>query len=202
METLEELQDLSKENATLLGNCNKRITKGQDKVKQLAEEIHILDTVNSFFTKTVESKVTDTKHQIEDIINTGLRFIFEGEITLRLDTLERRGRTEFILNVLNGEVEGLRETHGGGVLAVISFLFKTVIAVVFEHKRFLIYDETLTFVSKEYQEKVSEFISTMCKDMNFDIALISHQPLLNTYADIVYKATKSEKGYTNFVKHS
>ena len=50
-----------------------------DKSKQMTEDIEVLNEVNKFFTDGIDTKIRKVKHQIEDIINQGLTYIYKDD---------------------------------------------------------------------------------------------------------------------------
>ena len=171
-----------------------------DKSKQMTEDIELLNEVNKFFTDGIDTKIRKVKHQIEDIINQGLTYIYKDDsIKVSVDTVFKNNKTQFTIAIKDSKVEStnLEDSFGGGVLATVAFLFKVVVNILSKNEKFMVFDESLTFVSKHYQENLSSFIKKLCQDLDMTIVLVSHQPLLHSQADIVYEAQK-EANATNF----
>lgn len=170
------------------------------KSKQMTDDIEVLNEVNKFFTDGIDSKIRKVKHQIEDIINQGLTYIYKDDsIKVNVDTVFKNNKTQFTIAIKDSKVEStnLEDSFGGGVLATVAFLFKVVVNILSKNEKFMVFDESLTFVSKHYQENLSSFIKKLCQDLDMTIVLVSHQPLLHSQADIVYEAQK-EGNATNF----
>ena len=171
-----------------------------DKSKQMTEDIEVLNEVNKFFTDGIDSKIRKVKHQIEDIINQGLTYIYKDDsIKVSVDTVFKNNKTQFTIAIKDSKVEStnLEDSFGGGVLATVAFLFKVVVNILSKNEKFMVFDESLTFVSKHYQENLSSFTKKLCQDLDMTIVLVSHQPLLHSQADIVYEAQKEDNA-TNF----
>lgn len=86
------------------------------------------------------------------------------------------------------------------MITIISFLFKVVINLVHKNERFFVFDESLNFVSRHYQEPLSAFIKAICDELDITIVLVTHQPLLADKADMIYEAYESKDGSTKFLK--
>ena len=160
---------------------------------QLKLDLDLMDLVNQYFTNQIKERIQTAQHQIEDIINQGLSFIYRDDsIKVTVSTEVKANKLNFIINVSDPKItsSNLEETFGGGVLATIAFLLKVITNVLHKNENFMIFDESLTFVSKHYQENLSSFIKKLCNDLNLTLILISHQPLLHSQADIVYEAYK------------
>lgn len=159
------------------------------KRKQATEEsLAILEQVNLFLASAVKDKINSTKHQLESLVNQGLQYIFNEDIRIEIASDFKNNKTIFSLKVLKGNLNsGRTEDFGGGVLAVIAFLLKVSATLITKTERLLVFDESLTFVSAEYQEALSQFIHQICQQLGFTIILIAHQPLLAKHADTIYQ---------------
>ncbi|EJF06161.1 hypothetical protein ThvES_00017680 [Thiovulum sp. ES] len=167
-------------------------------ITKTESEISLLVKTSEFFYTTIETRVTSLSHKIEHIINSGLSYIYGESFNLKIQSRKRGKRQEFFIELTKNGVTGLSEKHGGGVLAVVSLLFKIVFISILKHNKLSIFDESLSFVSKEYQLRLSEFLNKLSKDMGLSIVVISHQPLLSEYATKVYVSQKDRNNHTKF----
>ena len=192
----DKLQSLEKQAIYLQGQIDMQklgLNSLLNKSNELTYELEILDEVNQFVSQAINKKVIKVKHQIEDIINKGLAFVYKDDfINITVDTEFKNNRTQFKVSISDAKVTSanLEESFGGGVLATVGFLFKVVTNILLKNERLMVFDESLTFVSKHYQENLSTFIRELCADLDLTLVLISHQPLLHSQADLVYEAYK------------
>lgn len=163
-------------------------------IQRLMSEVSILESCATFFNKTIELKVDEVSTKIEDIINKGLAYIYGADYRFKLHKSIKRNKTTFSFELCNIEtgVAGFEETHGGGIMALISFLFRIVVIAILNKPRLIMLDETLSAVSIEYQEKLSNFIKQIADDMGFVIIIISHQPTLAEKSNIQYIVSKAQ----------
>lgn len=173
----------------ILSDQNKKLN---NEIGALINEISVLDSCATFFNKTIELKVDEVSSKIEDIINKGLAYIYGADYRFKLHKSIKRNKTTFSFELCNIEsgVAGFEETHGGGIMALISFLFRIVVIAILNKPRLIMLDETLSAVSIEYQEKLSNFIKQIADDMGFTIVVISHQPTLAEKSHIQYIVSK------------
>jgi DNA repair ATPase RecN len=164
---------------------------------ELLEDLDVTKKANAVLSGLVSTRIVSVKDKIEKIINEGLSIIFDDAITIEINESVKRSKTEFSMNIKSGTFEGGQESFGGGVLSVIAFLLKVVTNLLARKAKLLVFDESLTFVSKEYQERLSVFIRKLCEDLDYTIVLISHQPLLSSMAHTRYLTVK-EKGETKY----
>lgn len=175
----------------ILSNQNKKLN---NEIGALINEISVLDSCATFFNKTIELKVDEVSSKIEDIINKGLAYIYGADYRFKLHKSIKRNKTTFSFELCNIEsgVAGFEETHGGGIMSLISFLFRIVVIAILNKPRLIMLDETLSAVSIEYQEKLSNFIKQIADDMGFTIVVISHQPTLAEKSHIQYVVSKAQ----------
>lgn len=190
---LKQLKDESlglEKSIEILSSQSKKLNS---EIDSLTNEISILESCATFFNKTIELKVDEVSTKIEDIINKGLAYIYGADYRFKLHKSIKRNKTIFSFELCNIEtgVAGFEETHGGGIMALISFLFRIVVIAILNKPRLIMLDETLSAVSIEYQEKLSNFIKQIADDMGFVIIIISHQPTLAEKSNIQYIVSKA-----------
>lgn len=160
-------------------------------IKSVEDRLLILDEANKFLAGMVSDRVLSVKDRLESLTNQGLEYIFgSSKVRVSIESEFKNNKTIFSLRIRKQGVDtdGVVESFGGGLLSVIAFILKIVAVVLVENRRFLILDESLSMLSDEYQEPMSKFIATLCKELDFTIVLIAHQPKLSTYADVCYEA--------------
>ncbi len=164
-------------------------------------EIRILKEVIDYFSTTISGKIEEVQHTVEDLINKGLRYVFkQDEVGISLSTEFKNNKTQFIITLSDGQSSStnMLDSFGGGLVAIVSFLFKVVISIIHKNERFMVFDETLNFVSASYQPALSQFIRQLCEDMGVTIVLVTHQPIMADHAHVVYEAFEAKGGSTKF----
>lgn len=177
------------------------IKQSESKISQLTinmknaeEEVVILEKVNQFFQKVIEFKTETTRNFIKEVINDGLHYVFGEKIQIDITSAIKNNKITYSIAIINSDGElGTKESYGGGVLAVISFLLKLTIHYLDKQYPLIVLDESLTFVSENYQERLSLFIKEISEKFGYDVLLISHQPKLNTHANKIYEITKKNE---------
>lgn len=164
-------------------------------------EIEILKEVVSFFSGAITDKIEEVQHTVEDLINKGLQYVFQNDdIGIKLSTEFKNNKTLFVITLSDGKTDStnMLDSFGGGLVSIVSFLFKVIVSIINRNEKFMIFDETLNFVSIQYQEPLSKFIRQLCEDMGITLVLITHQPAMAEAADIVYDAYEAKGGSTKF----
>lgn len=177
------------------------IKQSESKISQLTvnmknaeEEVVILEKVNQFFQKVIEFKTETTRNFIKEVVNDGLHYVFGEKIQIDITSAIKNNKITYSIAIINSDGElGTKESYGGGVLAVISFLLKLTIHYLDKQYPLIVLDESLTFVSENYQERLSLFIKEISEKFGYDVLLVSHQPKLNTHANKIYEITKKNE---------
>lgn len=195
---LDKIEKLEQNQTALVNMLELELKSLDSSLNTRSENIEKLEKIQEYFNSVVEHRVNETMEKLKEVINTGIFYIFGDEIKIDIESKVKNNKTVFELSVIHGDISGLAEIHGGGVLSVISVLFKISILTLEKHRRFIVLDETLSAVSIEYQDKLSEFLKKLADKLDFTILLISHQPELSRASDVTYKTSSS--GFTEVVK--
>jgi len=170
-----------------------RVNGISSNIKNLGDEILTLEKVNQFFQEFILSQTHETKLFIESVINSGMAFVFGEDVyEMKIEEKAVGTKIERYINIINkiDDIEGQQESHGGGVLAVMSFLLKFVMSYKSNKFPMMVLDETFSFVSVQYQERLSEFLKSLCEKFNYSFVLVSHQDKLNVNSDVIYEINK------------
>lgn len=160
----------------------------KSEIAELNSKLLQLDDVNIYFQKNIAYLTEGTRGFIETVVNKGLTFIFGEGVSVEIVDKVQSNKTLYSLRVIDNKTgaDGLTDSHGGGVMAVVSFLFRFLVSVKTGLAPVLILDESFTFVSREYHERLSEFLRMLADEYKYDILLVSHQPALKEHANKVY----------------
>ena len=174
-------------------NLTNELNKNEKNIILKNVEINLLELLKNY-------KLESKKDFILNIINSALVTIFEDNIKIDIkQEVTKAGKIKYNIIFLQNEIEigknnELLETNGGGVLSIISFLFKILIGYLYSKNKFFIFDESFAQVSPQYREKLSLFLRNLSEQFRFTIVLVSQTEDLNTYAHVLYKVNyKYEK---------
>lgn len=193
-----------------INNIISLIEKDESTKIALEEELKQLELVHELLTKLKQFKMDSKKDFILKTINTALKDIFQKEIridieaTSNLDNGKINMKYDIILFQNDIEIarnEKLTESNGGGILSVISILFKMLVGFIYSDNKFYMFDESLSQVSEEFRPRLSKFLREFSEKQNFTIILVSHTKDLDTYAHTVYSLSGSYDKYQVPVLH-
>jgi DNA repair exonuclease SbcCD ATPase subunit len=137
------------------------------------------------------------QYHIEDVTSLALEGIFNEPYKIVLDFVERRGKTECdILFERNGERIDPMGSSGGGTVDVASFALRIASwSMQLPKKRnVIILDEPLRFLSKDNQERASEMIKQLSEKLKLQFIIVTHEPILTSYADKIFEVSISKRG--------
>ena len=178
-------------NESRLREAEGTLSSRMSSLQAMTTRMAVLTDVNEFFQKYIQFRTETTRKFIENIVNRGLSFIFQDNVRVEIVPEVKANKTYYDVVVIDDRkgVEGGWDSHGGGIMVVVSFIFRFVSRYLEKKYPIMVEDESMADVSYHYQERLSQFISQLCKELQCDLLLVSHQELLNTKADIIYDLT-------------
>lgn len=129
----------------------------------------------------------------EALANSAIKAVFDFPYTVEYSPDTGR----FMLNKGDYSTD-LASSEGGGLLAVISFVFGVYLLVKLGKRRILFMDEHFTQISSSYLPRFIEFLQVLCKDLGADILLVTHDQRID--ASMVDHAYLVEDGTASKIK--
>jgi len=171
----------------------------------LKEKIQIENIAINIIEMLKNYKLEYKKDIILDIINSALKDIFQDNIEINIEQeVKKTGIKYNIVFYQNGvqiaKNEELLESNGGGVLSVISVLFKILIGFFYSGNKFFIFDESFAQVSPEYRERLSKFLRKFAQHYDFTIILVAQTSDLSEHAHISYKVNYEYENINENIK--
>ena len=182
---------------------NKITNDIHDKNKQKDEQtikITKFEKAHELLSRLKQFKMDSKKDFILTTINTALLDIFGEDITIDIeansttDSGKLNMKYDIVLYQNKIEIarnEDLTDSNGGGVLSIISILFKILVGYIYSNNTFYMFDESLSQVSEDYRPRLSKFLRNFCDKYGFTIILVSHTEDLDIHANLIYKLDAS-----------
>lgn len=129
--------------------------------------------------QTVAESVQEKAHrQIAGVVSRCLQTVFgEEAYEFRIEFVQKRGRTEARLCfVRDGKELDPLSAAGGGTVDVAAFALRIACLMLSRPKRrrLLVADEPFRFVSAGYRETINEMLTSLSKELNLQIILVTH----------------------------
>lgn len=163
----------------------------EDEILKLETDSTILDKVANLFKHLLDVLLDKKKKDIEQLVTFGLNSVvtdqdlkFHIDIESKYNTVHTNFRTEHV-GVMDGDV---LDNFGGGIVNIQSFLLRIITLFQANLSPYLILDESFSNLSEEYIENCSNLLKSLCDQLGLTIFMVTHQPLMLSYADKVYKA--------------
>lgn len=120
------------------------------------------------------------KDGFETLVTHALRFIYSEGYSFQLEFGRRGNLQELNFNIKTPDFEEYAsplDTSGGGILDIVSLTLRAVLLEVSVPKidGFLMLDESLKHLSKEYISNASQFLNELNKRLGRQIIFITHQ---------------------------
>jgi len=180
--TLGEIENLEREDIII----QEKILASKKLIVLKNIETQIIESLKNY-------KLENKKDFILNVINTAITDIFQDNIRIDIEQeITKAGKIKYNIVFYQNDIqiaknEELLETNGGGVLSIISVLFKILIGYIYSKNKFYIFDESFSQVSPEYRERLSLFLRNLAEEYNFTIVIVSQTGDLNTHAHMLYK---------------
>ena len=173
-----------------------QVAETETEIRQLEDEETLLVLVATLIRKLIDGEVTDGVKAVEKLQTEGLQTVFhDQDLSVRAEVDESRGKVSVTL--LTGRkrqdgvvVEGVADqSFGGSVLTMQSILMRITVIFRRDLRPLLLLDETLVAVANKYVDRAANFLSLLCKRLELDVLLITHDEALVSAADRAYYVT-------------
>lgn len=132
--------------------------------------------------QTVAQKLQTMAHdRISGIVSQCLSDIFDEPTEFKIIWDRKRGKTEGrMVYIRNGQEVDPLSSDGGSAVEISAFAMRIANLVVSnKHRRkFLAFDEPFLALDDKHVQRVQKMIMTLCKELDLQIILITHNPKL------------------------
>jgi len=163
-------------------------------IKQLEAEETLLALVQTLLQQLTDQEVTVGVQAVEKLQTEGLQAVFgDQDLRVKAEVDIQRGKVSVDLVTIQKhpeghEVEGLSgDAFGGAVATVQSVLLRIIILLRRGLRPLLLLDETLPAFDHNYVINMGTFLSVLCRRLDMDILLVTHNTALAEAADHAYR---------------
>jgi len=173
----------------------KNIKESSDSLSTIEEEVLLLEEAKKLLETLKTYKLQEKKDFILNIINTALGDIFNDDVKIDIEAQEKKTSKStsqkydivfYQQGIEMARNEELLVTNGGGIMQVISMLFKILIGYIYSKNTFYIFDESFSQLSGENRTRLSKFLKDFCDKFKFTLVVVSQVQDLDEFADVVY----------------
>jgi DNA repair exonuclease SbcCD ATPase subunit len=184
------------DNATYqIGNLEEKIVSNEKMIVRITEEAEkekIYKVFLEIYGKNGISKII--MKTMMPLINSELQRLLEDSSHFRLEVrINDKNEVEFLMIDNNTQVEKLMASGSGYERTIASLALRAVLSKIcsLPKPNIIVFDEVFGKISNDNLEMVSEFF-TKIKEYFEKIFVITHNPLVNNWADNVIKIRKEE----------
>lgn len=193
------LQELRTRMEQLKGEQKSLIRQRDSSIKAIGQwgiEISATEEAKLIIQAVAKKTQDKLKAYIEEPVSLAMAAVFDDPYQLKLEMVERRGRTECDFKwVRQGqEYDDLLFSEGGGLVDVAAFGLQIAILGFMKHhaRPLLILDEPLKWLKGgDLPERGALMISAVAKELGITILMVSHIPEQKAGADKLIHVTLS-----------
>lgn len=182
-----------------------RESRVRSEIKNTEAEEYTLGLAVSLLRTMADAEVNDSVEAIETLQTEAMRAVFpDQDNQVKAEVKVSRGKVSVELlntrkNEDGSEITGSTlDAFGGALTSVQSVLLRITVMLRRGQRPFLVLDESLPAISKEYVTRMAEFLSLLCERLGMDILVITHDELLIDHADRAYRVVQKD-GRTKFL---
>ena len=189
-ELLQELSMLCYKEERLnrdLEACSEFIVKQEKKKTKLEESLKTVQEAQTYYKKGVDVYYEESVGFLIKLINAALKeIVTDRDYSLDIILDDKRGKSlKFVLK--DGEEEvSLKDGVGMGIRTVISAILH-IYCLLELGANYLFIDEKYSYLSEGYVQQFFNFIQKFCKQYDFHLVMISHDPRFFNYVDKAYQ---------------
>jgi len=165
-------------------------------LEQWRHDITVLDKVGELYKHLLDRYVNQYAESFSSVITEGLQSIFhDQDISFDVVVGQKHGKVWVDFETVHDGTRGQAlESFGGGVASIQSLLLRILVILKKNLARYLILDESLAALSEEYVENAAIFLKKICKDLDMNVLLVTHNKTFLDLADTAYEAELDKEG--------
>lgn len=162
-------------------------------VIKLREEKDLLDKVEKIIKFLMDKLVKKDLSKLDALISYGLKTVYSDRDLIFKSEVMERGKKLWIdlQTIYNGKK--IDQRSKSSVHVIESFLLRLLCIIKLKRARFLLQDETFSAVDPGYIENLSLLILQLCKKLDIDVFLVTHNAGFIDYATHSYRIAKNNK---------
>lgn len=171
-----------------------RLDELGSQISKIREEQALLETSRTTLESVKKILTKSSLEYCEKLATYAVRSIFNLQAEVKYSATDGK----FYLCFEDGMNSDIAGDEGGGHKVVISLILNIYLVIKTGARRVLFFDEQWTNISSEYFEGFIVFIRQLCKELNFEIFLVTHDERITL--DMVDSAYLMEHGVSKRIK--
>ena len=203
-----ELRSQADRAEALRDAAEQRLGETINEIKRLQNTESLLNLVATLFRELLDQEVTTGVQAVEKLLSSGLQAVFnDQDLKVKADVRVLRGKVHVDLITVQRRsdgttVEGLSaDAFGGSVTTVQSVLLRITVILRRKMRLLILLDEALPAFDPNYIVNVGKFLALLCKKLQLDTLMITHNPALVESVENAYRIV-NRNGVADFERLS
>jgi DNA repair exonuclease SbcCD ATPase subunit len=161
-----------------------------EQLRIFKREVRLSEQAQQVLQIVAEMTQNQLSYEISTIVTLALESVFNTPYAFELEFVQRRGKTEAdMFFVRNGERLSPLTSSGGGTVDVACFALRVALLKIAKgkYRNTLILDEPAKHLSTDLQEKFSQMVQQISKELSLQIIMVSHITDLIENADKIFR---------------
>ncbi len=192
-EQIDQLDELRKKYQYQSQEIETQLQKNQQQKQENEEMIIVYTEVREFLSKVSAEYRVRICNTFNQLVTEALSHIFQKNIDFQISLESYRNQPS--INVMITEdsfVLDPQKSCGGGMNDIIALVFKIIFVYLSGSQKTIVLDESLKFLSTNYLQTASNFLSEICNRLQIQLILITHKEDLQLSADKIITISKRE----------
>jgi len=159
-------------------------------IKRLGASLELKQMTKEVLDKLVTLERRSASEELQRLVTRGIVAVWGGDWEFKIEEGMRADISSAKFKLFkDGEEEDILDSHGGGLVQVISFLMRVIflLRITPKLRKYMFLDEPFSQVSANYQPSVAELVSQLARDLMIKMLMVTHQPVFSEKADRVYQ---------------
>ena len=190
----------------LKADLEKRISRLIVEIEGLEADSVLIAQTGELFRQLIDLEIMEGVRAVESLLSEGLSTVFDDQtLSVTSEVSVSRGKVSVELITEHTKDDGTvikgssSDSFGGAVSTVQSILMRMIVLLRREMRPLLLLDESLPAFDENYVHNMGKFLSLMCKRLDMDVLLVTHNPSLVEAADSAYRIQK-RGGEAHFIR--
>jgi len=131
--------------------------------------------------KVYDSRVAAFFNEIESLVSLGLSKVFLKNYSFKIDYTASGAKFLLASEDTGNEHTSILDSHGGGVVQVISFILQVYAMQYCTSDKVFMFDEPFAQISAGNKERLAQLILELCNQFQYQFILVTHDKELLEY---------------------
>tara|TARA_B100000029_G_scaffold510085_3_gene600779 strand:- start:1102 stop:1758 length:657 start_codon:yes stop_codon:yes gene_type:complete len=188
---IEELEELTKKYYYQSQEIDSQMKKNQQQQEENDNSLVVYTELREFLSKVSAEYRIRICSTFNHLVTEALSHIFDKNIDFQINLETYRNQPSIDVMITEDSfVLDPQKSCGGGMNDIIALIFKIIFVYLSGSQKTIILDESLKFLSTNYLQTASNFLSEICNRLKIQLILITHKEDLQLSANNIIAVSK------------